>query len=176
MRVVLLRHPAVAIRSGLCYGRLDVPLRPDALAALPETAARISSHQIARVWTSPASRCRLPATMLATVASVPLEVDARLRELDFGSWEGMAWDSVPRVALDPWAADPLGFAPPRGEAGWMLLRRVREVHHAIRQAGENCAVVSHGGPLRILAALLSGAEPDLLAAPPALGSVVVLTC
>ncbi len=176
MRVALVRHPAVAIRPGLCYGGLDVPLRPDALAALPETAACISPHGIARVWTSPASRCRLLAEVIAGSESVPLKVEGRLRELDFGCWEGVAWDTIPRADLDRWSEDPLSFAPPRGEAGWSFLRRVRDVHHAIRQAGEDCVVVSHGGPLKILAALFRGLEPNLLAAPPALGSIAWLTC
>ena len=42
-------------------------------------------------------------------------------------------------------------------------------------AGEDCIVIAHGGPLKLLAALLRGAAPDLLAPAPPLGSVTALT-
>jgi alpha-ribazole phosphatase len=48
---------------------------------------------------------------------------------------------------------------------------VAAVHRAIVAAGEDAAIVSHGGPLKLLRALLRGGTPDLLAPAPAIGSV-----
>jgi len=171
VKYVLVRHPAPAIAAGLCYGRLDMPLRPDA-AALRSIVAALAGHGLARVWTSPAQRC----LAVAQASGLKLRVDARLQEIDFGAWEGVAWDDVPRDALDAWAADPLGFAPPGGESGSALLVRVREVHQALLAAGEDCGVIAHGGSLKLLAALLRGEQPDLLAPAPAIGSVQLLMC
>ena len=67
------------------------------------------------------------------------------------------------------------FAPPGGESGASLVARVRAVHDDLRRAGESCLIVSHGGPLKILAALLRGETPDLLAPPPPLGSATNFT-
>ncbi len=92
-------------------------------------------------------------------------------ELDFGAWEGQRWDDVPRAALDAWAADVWGFAPPRGESGGALVARVR-AFHAELPAGDH-VVISHGGPLKVLAALVAGRSVDLLAPPPVTGSVTV---
>ena len=61
-----------------------------------------------------------------------------------------------------------------GEAGAALLRRVREVFEELREAAEDCAAVTHGGPLKLLLPLLLGTVPDLLAPAPALGSVQVV--
>lgn len=113
--------------------------------------------------------------MAAAMAGIPLRVEPNLQELAFGAWEGVAWSEVPRAALDAWAADPLGFAPPGGECGAALQARVMRVHRALLTAGEDAAVVSHGGPLKLLAALLRGDPPDLLAEAPAFGSVQVFT-
>lgn len=168
MQVVLIRHPAVQIAPGTCYGRLDLPLHADAAAAAASLRCVVAGCA-GRVWTSPARRCR-------TIAGAAAVVDARLRELDFGAWEGLAWDRVPRDVLDRWAADPLGFAPPGGESGAALLARVGSFHAAIGARGEDCVVVSHGGPLKLLAALLRGAAPDLLAPAPPLGSVSRIAC
>ncbi|TLU71023.1 histidine phosphatase family protein [Lichenicoccus roseus] len=163
--VVLLRHPAPLLpRGGICYGRLEVGLQAgwqeavDTLA-LPDLAD-------ARIWTSPAARCARPAARLAGRLGTAIRTDARLQELDFGAWEGLAWDQVPRVALDRWAADLTGFAPPAGETGGALIARVQEFHAALRHDGRDAIVLSHGGPLRVLASLLRGAPVDLCAPAP----------
>jgi alpha-ribazole phosphatase len=170
VKIVLVRHPAPEIAAGLCYGRLDIPPRADTAAVVAAITVALAGHRLARVWTSPARRCRA----VADACGLPLRVDPRLLELDFGAWEGVAWNTVPRAALDQWAADPSRFAPPGGETGAALLARVVSAYRDLRAAGEDCAVVSHGGPLKLLAALLRGQAPDLLAAAPALGSVTVL--
>lgn len=171
MKIVLIRHPPPDIAPGRCYGRLDLPVAPAAAGGIRRIADQLSGLNLARVWSSPALRCRV----VAEATLLPLRLDARLLELDFGAWEGMAWDDVPREALDRWAADPPGFAPPGGESGAQLIVRVTAVCSAIRAAGEDCAVVSHGGPLRLLAALLRDQPPDLLAPAPPIGSVQMFT-
>ena len=93
-------------------------------------------------------------------------------ELDFGAWEGLPWDDVPRAALDAWAADVHGFAAPGGESGDALIARVRDFAGELSRGDH--IVVSHGGPLKVLAALLTGVAVDLLAPAQALGSVVVI--
>lgn len=176
MKAVLVRHFAADVRSDMCYGRMDVPPRPDVLEHVPRLAADICLHGLTRVWTSPAARCRILADAIVAIVGASLIVDPRLQEFDFGAWEGLAWDAVPRSELDRWAAAPVSFAPPGGESGRAFLDRVREAHDTIRAVGEDCAVVSHGGPLKVLLALLQGATPDLLASAPAIGSVTVITC
>lgn len=157
-----MRHPAVRVAPGICYGRLDValaePVQP-VLDQLPTFAGT--------VWSSPSRRCRRVAEAIG-----PHRVDSRLQELDFGAWEGLPWDAVPREALDAWAADVHGFAPPDGESGAALVARVTRFHAEL-PPGDH-VVVSHGGPLKVLAALVRGKPVDLLAPALALGSVTKL--
>ncbi len=161
MTIHLVRHPAPDIEAGRCYGRLDVGLSADGEADLARLTALLPRGT---VWTSPALRCR----RLATLLSPAPRIDDRLQELDFGDWEGMRWDDVPRAALDAWAADPAQVAPPGGETGAMLLRRVEAI---CRDLPARCVVVSHGGPIKLMAAILRGGTPDLLAPAPPLGSI-----
>lgn len=167
MRLALVRHPEVAIAPGHCYGRLDLALTQAGAERAAVIAAGLRGSGMSRVRSSPARRCRA----VADATGLPVIADARLLELDFGAWEGMVWDEVPRDLLDQWAADPLGFAPPGGESGAALMRRVSAVFAEIAAAGEDCAIVTHGGPLRLLSALAQGQPPDLLAAAPPMGSV-----
>jgi len=170
VRVVLVRHPAPLIEPGICYGRLDMPIHPSADVEGLARHPVLSGSTI--VWTSPARRCRALAERIAGALSIPLIVDPRLLELDFGAWEGKPWDEVPRAELDRWAADPLTFRAPGGESGEELIARVTDFFAGL---GKGCVVVSHGGPLRILSALLSGEPIDLLSQPQALGTAVALT-
>ena len=154
----LLRHGPVRVAPGTCYGRSDVELRepPSPPPGLPEAATIVSS---------PARRC---AELAGTLGA--FTTDARLLELDFGAWEGLAWDAVPRAALDEWAADPWGFAPPGGENGVALLARVRAFWSDT--AARPLVIVSHGGPLRLLRQLAEGRPLDILEPPPPLGAAI----
>ena len=165
MRVALVRHPPALVAAGVCYGRNDLALAPDDGMALATIRAALGAFG-GVVWSSPARRCQ---EIAAGLTPSP-RLDDRLLELDFGEWEGRAWDDLPRAALDRWAADPLGFAAPGGESGAALVTRVTAFHAAIHDGGD-CVVVAHGGPLRVLGALLCGHPVDLFAPSPPLGSV-----
>lgn len=176
MRIAVIRHPAPLIRPGICYGRLDVPVTPLAASQIDSLAADPQLRRATRVWTSPARRCRGFADAIAHALAVPLTIDPRLQELDFGAWEGQTWDVIARADLDRWAASPLTFAPPGGETGAQLVRRIRDFHSQCQRAAEDCVIVSHGGPLKVLLPLLLGLPVDLLANAPAIGSVRIVTC
>jgi alpha-ribazole phosphatase len=162
--IALIRHPPLAVAAGICYGRHDLAIA-DAASVAP-IVAQLGAIA-GTVWTSPLRRCRIVADAIGANT-----VDARLIEMDFGAWDGIAWDDIPRADLDAWAADPLGFAPPGGESGASLIARVA-LFHAALPPGDH-VVVSHGGPLKVLIALLRGLPVDLMAPSPALGSVTFI--
>lgn len=172
MRITLVRHPRPLVADGICYGRIDLPLHPGGMARIVEIVEELAVFGPVPVWSSPSLRCRATASAIAAGWDMQPVFDDRLRELDFGAWEGKAWDDVPRDALDRWAADPHGFAPPGGESGEALIQRVTAFHMRLRDEARNAVVVSHGGPLKLLLALLQGREVDLLAPPPDIGAVV----
>ncbi|MFC7551235.1 histidine phosphatase family protein [Pseudoroseomonas wenyumeiae] len=140
MPYALLRHLPTDIAPGLCYGRLDLPpgVGGDAGGAL----AVLEGFAATALFSSPARRCLALAEQVAARIGLPVRPDARLLELDFGAWEGMPWDDVPRAALDDWAADPWGFAPlvARAAARWwrgcgISTRLCRRVPSWSRMAG-----------------------------------------
>jgi len=173
VKVVLMRHPPPLSDHGICYGRLDMPIHPNA------DIDRLAHNPILDgsliVWTSPARRCQGLADRIAGALSIPLARDPRLLELDFGAWEGKSWNEVSRTELDRWAVDPLSFRPPGGESGTELIARATDFCADLRQLRQDCVVVSHGGPLKVLSALLRREPIDLLTPPQALGTAVALT-
>lgn len=143
----LVRHPRPRVAPGICYGRLDVAAESDA-AALDRLCARLPPGL--PVWSSPLRRCLDLAEQLHPSPAV----DARLAEMDFGTWEGRPWDEVPRAELDAWAADVAGYAPPGGESPRQLQERVLEFLAGL-EVGE-AVLVTHGGVIRVLEAYVTG--------------------
>lgn len=170
LTLFLVRHTPALVAPGLCYGRLDLALRVGWTGDVAAAVARLGEARPASVRTSPSLRCRILADAIARACGGEVVKDARLMELDFGAWEGKAWDAVPRAALDAWAADLAGFAPPEGESGAALVARCRAAFAAVPAKGCH-VVVSHGGPLRVLAALAAGVDVDLGVAAQAPGEV-----
>ena len=171
LAVALVRHTEADVAPGRCYGRLDLGLSAAGELSARALARKLAGLGIARVHASPARRCRALAGLLTSAALI----DDRLQELHFGAWEGRSWDEVPRDALDAWAADPGRVAPPGGETGAALIRRVESFCADLLSAGEDAVVIAHGGPLKLMRAVLVGDAPDLLAAAPPLGSVTMLS-
>lgn len=159
MDVVLIRHARPCVDEGVCYGRLDLPLCEP---LSPSVERMIESLRVGgaaapdRIVASPALRARQTAQHLAAACGAgKVELDARLREVDFGDWEGLRWDAVPREGLDQWAADLLGACPHGGETTGTALARVVEWANEVvvrQHGGASLWAVCHAGPMRMLAA------------------------
>lgn len=150
MKLWLLRHAAVRLEAGLCYGASDVP----ADAALTREAASALAPLLPEgtpVWVSGLLRAQQLAGALQ--AQRPdlgaARIDLRLNEMDFGHWELKPWDAVPRSAFDEWMAD---FAHHRFggvESTQMLLYRVAAALGDLRPAKSRDVVwVTHAGVIR----------------------------
>ncbi|MEK9953645.1 MAG: histidine phosphatase family protein [Curvibacter sp.] len=156
MKLWLVRHPRPLIDAGVCYGRHDVPA--DA-AHTQDVASRLAPQLPPglMVWTSPLQRCTaLARTLQALRPDLQLREDARLRELDFGCWEGVRWDDIPRTAYDDWTAN-FGAARFGGrDSVNELLQRVATARAEARAGGRELLWVTHAGVLRAMALLDQG--------------------
>lgn len=147
LKLYLVRHPRPLIAPGVCYGQLDVEAEDPA-----PIVARLRRELPADlpVWSSPLQRCR---TLAEALQSAP-HIDARLMEMNFGTWEGRPWDDIPRPELDTWAADIDGYAPPGGETPRQLQQRVLAFVDEL-PAGAHL-LVTHAGVIRALLAAAAG--------------------
>lgn len=152
----LIRHPRPLIAPGICYGRLDVAGEHPALVAarlLAELPAGLP------VYSSPLRRCR---ELAGHLQAQPV-IDGRLAEMDFGEWEGRAWDDISRAELDAWAADVAGYAPPGGESPAALQQRALAFVAELRVP--EAVVVTHAGVIRVLQAYWQGLPAPQWATP-----------
>lgn len=168
----LLRHARPLVDSGVCYGRLDMA----ADAVLTAQAAKNFSTALstpakdfstasplgAVLRHSPLQRCeQLVQYLIALEPDLALNSCAtpQLQEMDFGAWEGLAWDAIARAEIDAWAADLAGYAPGGGECLTAMLQRVQTaLQHSwtidSQQGVRDVVWVTHAGVIRCVQWLL----------------------
>ena len=156
MHLILVRHTRPAVPENVCYGMTDL----DVVSTFEEEAARVieALPPAERLVTSPLRRCRLLAERFGAARALLPVIDARLREMDFGAWEGVPWESVPRAELDAWAADFLHARPHGGESVHMLRERAWAALDDYRRSGLSHVVVTHAGIIK--AARVRSGEPE----------------
>ena len=159
MDLVLIRHPAVAVEAGVCYGSSDVALAGDATqeaAALARRLEALGAPAPARVESSPLARCAHIAKAFAGQHGVAAGTDARLAEMDFGTWELQRWDAIERAQIDAWAADFEHARPHGGESVAQFEARVHTWFDAVcaTATGEPVWSVTHVGVIRAVTACL----------------------
>lgn len=146
MEVILIRHTAVDVPQGTCYGQTDVPLKPTFEADAAATKAALEAYEpFDCAFTSPLSRC----TRLADFCGYPgAERDARLMEIDFGEWEMKKFDDITDARLQEYYNDFLHTPPTGGESFMDMYVRVKEFLEELRgKPWKRVAVFSHGGVL-----------------------------
>lgn len=157
-RFWLIRHgePAEEARHR-CYGSLDVGLSEKGRAQMAQVAEYLKAEPVAAIYASPRSRALESARILAAVQSCPIAVVADLREIDFGDFEGLAYEEIEVRYPDlhqQWMETPTEVRFPNGEIFSEMRDRVLRAYEAIQRErqGQTVAIVSHGGVNRILMA------------------------
>jgi broad specificity phosphatase PhoE len=161
--LVLVRHgEAAGNAAGQLLGRSDSPLTARGRAQAAALAGALGP--VSRLITSPLGRARDTAGALGL--DVPIEVDERWIEVDYGEFEGEALGAVPAEVWSRWRSDPM-FRPPGGESLAEVGARVRVACQGLFAAEGDGAralgdvvVVSHVSPIKaaVAWALATGDE------------------
>lgn len=155
--LLLIRHGETDWnREGRYQGHADPPLNPVGLEQASQAARATAGLELQAVYSSDLKRALQTAGPIAELRHLSITADARLRELNFGDWDGrLVQDVIDEnpAAWNAWFADPLRIAPPGGETAAALWQRfwggaLAEIRR--RHTGGNVAVITHGGPLRLL--------------------------
>jgi broad specificity phosphatase PhoE len=164
-RVFLVRHGATVLSAEDRFaGATDVALSDLGREQARKLAARLTSENVAAVYSSPMSRTIETAKILAEPHHLEVQTRDGLREISHGRWEELTRREVeerfPEEA-SAWEEDPFTFAPQGGESGLavtaralpVLLELVRQNH------GAAVLVVSHKATIRLLLSSLLGFDP-----------------
>ena len=141
--------------QGLSQGRTDIPLNTVGLAQAERAARTLQGLGIATIVSSPLSRARATAEVVAGTLGLPIVAfDDDLRETNFGEQEGRPMGDW----YDDWIAGT--YTPERAEPFPALLARaVAAVNRALERPAP-VLVVAHGALFRALR-LAFGHEPNV---------------
>lgn len=156
MKLWVARHAQPLIAAGVCYGATDV--------AADELATQVAADELARVLpfgiaviSSPLQRCaQLAQGVQALRPDLSFHTDARLREMDFGCWEGRRWVDIPQSEYDAWTT---GFGSYRfggNESVSDFMRRVAQAWDEFHTAGRDLLWITHAGVFRAASLLAQG--------------------
>lgn len=160
MQLWLVRHPAVQLAPGICYGASDVPADP----AHTETCATRLAEALPEALAgscSPLGRCRSLADALTQRRpDLRIAADPRLAEMDFGQWEGRHWDAIGPAATAAWTADFVQHRPGGGETVAEFTARVeRALESTCAQRTPQALWITHAGVIKAVRWLLAGKGP-----------------
>ena len=157
LRLTLIRHATTALNEERRYqGATDPPLSERGRRESARLHTRLQGECFDRVLTSDRLRCTETAALAFPGTSATLE--PRLRELDFGTWDGRTYKECMAHhghQFERWIAAPEREMPPGGEAFDDFARRVDAWIAALPNEGSILAF-SHGGPIRRIIARALG--------------------
>ncbi len=151
-RIYLIRHGQTAWNAERrLQGNLDVPLDELGLQQAEGLAQALSHLPLRRLYASPLLRAMQTAAPIAAATGLAIEADPRLKERNWGAYQGMTREEAAR--LNPGAerelrSSPRTARPPGGESFEDLCARVGTALREIgAQSGDAVAVVCHGGTI-----------------------------
>lgn len=166
MKLVLVRHGETVWNAAGCFqGQTDVPLSMTGRRQAAAVVRALGTETVHAVYASDLQRTKETARMIAVPLNLTVQLEPRLREMAFGSWEGLTYAEIQHhdpETLASWQRDPLHVAPPGGETLLQVTDRVRTVLHDIGAVcrEQTVVLVAHGGPIRILLCLALGLPPQ----------------
>lgn len=140
MKIYLVRHTSVDVPQGMCYGQTDVSLKNTFEEEAQVVKNKINQIQADAVFSSPLSRC----TRLANFCNYDrAHLDMRLKELNFGDWEGQQWDDID---MSVWKQDWINPPAPNGESFMEMYCRVASFLDDLKtKSFKSVIIFAHGG-------------------------------
>ncbi len=156
----LVRHGETELNTkGVYYGWTDCTLSDHGVQQGINVAALLKDVTFDKVISSPLKRACKTAEIVSGLSEEKICLDDRLKELNFGFWEGKHYQTIQandQKNWDLWVNDWKKAAPPAGESFENMYRRVEESLNEILKnyEGQNVLVVTHQGCLRIMMCIL----------------------
>ncbi|MFG1907593.1 histidine phosphatase family protein [Kribbella sp. NPDC048928] len=157
--IVLARHGRTEWHHGNRYtGSTDLPIDDVGVRQAQQVKDWALGYAPDALWCSPMLRARQTIAPIAEALGLEPTLDARLREVDFGTAEGKMLGELPPAVAKAFELDPVRDHFPDGENPVDAADRVREVFDEIgrRHPGQKVLAVAHNTLIRLLVCRVLG--------------------
>lgn len=154
--LVLIRHGETPWNAaGRLQGVIDIELSAHGHWQAQRVATQLKAEPIAAVISSDLARAAQTAAPLAAALGLEVELEPRLRERNYGIFEGKTYAELASTHPEEWArhqAREVDWVVPGGESIGAVRDRVLAAlaELALRYEGSSLAVVAHGGVLDVI--------------------------
>ncbi len=181
MELFLVRHGETPWNAERRFqGQSDIPLSARGRAQAVAIASALSSIPFGHGYASDLQRAAVTAQTIVADRALAIETDVRLREFDFGEWEGLTWAEI--VARWPELEQRLptrasDYDPAGGERFEHVVARVRAFFDDLRRrvTAGHVLIVTHAGVLHAAMQILRPEGFDPLGIVFSTGSITRVT-
>ena len=165
MSTLLIRHGETRWNAaGRIQGWAPVPLSDRGREQAAQVGSALAADDgVDRIVCSDLRRTHETATAIAEAIGIDVETDPRLRERDFGIFQGLSsatfFERHPDFDLLEAGTDALSTAPESGESWTAVRERVRAAAADVVGRPGTTAVVTHVNPIRLLIGERRGLDP-----------------
>lgn len=149
LEIFLFRHGEITTKNRY-IGATDLELSEKGIQKLQYQREVLSGHFFDKIFCSPLKRC----TQTYSHLDLPIEtkLDERIREVNFGNWEGKDFNEISANhagELADWKDSPDTFIFPEGEAIQDFRNRIIAFcDHLKPLPAKRVLIISHGGVIR----------------------------
>lgn len=165
MDLILVCHGATDTAPGICAGQADAALSARGFTDVQQLAADWRASAPRFLFSSDQRCAQQTAQVFAARFAIEPLADARLREMDFGRWEGREWIEISRSEPEVhrhWRDNWVIQQAPDGESFADVIRRTGAWLAALLSstAQDDCVLaVAHSGSIRALLCHALGLPP-----------------
>jgi alpha-ribazole phosphatase len=154
----LLRHGEIAT-PGILAGKTDVSLSERGQKQVAQVTDSLKN--IDRCITSPLVRCHERASAYCQQQSLPLEIESKIQEMNFGDWDGQSYQALWKMdeqsatcTIGDFWQNPWQNQPPNGETMDNFVSRVDNwwQDFCAQTSLQNTLVFTHAGVIKHLLA------------------------
>ncbi len=144
-------------------GSADQPLNANGEAQARQLSAKLNGAEYDQIYSSDLVRVQQTARLALNDSTLEVTLDERLREIDFGKFEGLTYDEIQTQfpeELTTWEANR-DQNTHGGERLIDVVARVKDFLDDVRErhVDEKVLIFAHGGTIGMLLALALGAPP-----------------
>ncbi len=156
MDLILVRHGCTDAAPGQCLGQADLPLSTRGFTDVQQLAATWHGSAPRFLFSSDLRRAQQSAQVFAAAFAIEPLTDPRLREVDFGRWNGCQWNDIMQAdhgQYRHWLENWVIQEAPDGESFADVLRRTGAWLAALlgSTANNDCVLaIAHAGSIRAL--------------------------